>query len=590
MHIRKASILATLLLPLSAAVSVAQAPLEPAQLPSRTVFYVIWRGTPADQVRRANSLLSLWDDPGFAPVRAAMFDSFLRDLNTPKTGAKEPAAPLTKQDLEGYSALLENAFEFGYLTEAGKRTPAATPESGAPAHSWNGWFSIYDRTGKEAVLAKALLRMRAQSAADAKDPAKLSQVTVAGAPALKVEHKSGSSYWIEDGKFVIVTGEPAVAEEIIPRLHGKALGTATLAHSAAYQEAQPILGNGPIEFFLRIPDLKEVAPESTAQGLRVRPILDVLKLEAIHSLSGQVTFENARTHIQGAVLGDTAAGSLFDLVPDGAASPVSAGLTSPDTVYYNTSRINFQAVYSTVKRIAAAFFPKGQEGNVAMFEALAQTRIGRPVPEALALFTGEFGSIQNSPTLDQNKQVYFLGIHNKAETLKLLRTILAENIASERNEGDVTYLKVSLGGKNSAAGTMQYKFYNVAITPDSIIGATRSDVIKEVLAKRTPNPAWPAGAQNARTQFPHNLVGFNYVDLQHLDWSGIKEQWRQELAKAETRSAAPGSRQKPPSAGSAKIPAWFDQLDPQVLARHLHFASSASWKDEKGVHFEQWLE
>jgi hypothetical protein len=53
----------------------AQAPLEPAQMPTRTMFYVIWRGAPAGDARKANNLLALWDDPDLAPVRAAMFQN-----------------------------------------------------------------------------------------------------------------------------------------------------------------------------------------------------------------------------------------------------------------------------------------------------------------------------------------------------------------------------------------------------------------------------------------------------------------------------------------------------------------------------------
>ena len=53
----------------------AQAPIEPAQLPARTAFYIVWRGEPAGDIRKANNLFALWDDPEFAPVRAAMFDN-----------------------------------------------------------------------------------------------------------------------------------------------------------------------------------------------------------------------------------------------------------------------------------------------------------------------------------------------------------------------------------------------------------------------------------------------------------------------------------------------------------------------------------
>lgn len=589
MRIVKDLFFAALLGSLFAACSFAQAPLEPAQLSSRTVFYVIWRGAPSPQIRAANSILSLWDDPGFAVVRSGITDSVLNEANSPKPGGKTAAPPFTQQNLDDDASLLENPFEFGYMT-APKRSGSAAAPAGS-GHNWNGFFFIYNRSGKEAALDKALLRFRALDQADPKDPAQLSQTTIAGVAALKVERKSGTTYWIEDGKYALSASEPAVLEDILPRLQGKAQPGATLAQSAAYQEAQPILGNGPVEFFLRVPGLKDIPLETAhaPQGVRADAILEALKLDAVHSVCGRVAFENARTHVRGAILGDPSAGSLFDILPDGAAVPVSASLTSADTVYYNECRINFTAIYTAVKRIAVAFFPKGQEGNVAIFESLAQTRLGRPIPDALALFTGEFASIQNSPSLDAKRQVYFIGIQNKPETLKLLRTVLAENIASERNEGDVTFLKVSLGGAKSSAGSIQYNFYNVAVTADSILAASRAETLRELIAKRSAAPSWPSAAGTARAQFPRNLAGFNFVDLHRLDWATMKDDWRQEFVKAQTKGAAANPMQKP-SASPGKLPAWFDQIDPQVLVRHLHFSASASWKDERGMHFEQWLD
>jgi len=65
----------------------AQAPLEPAQMPARTMFYVIWRGTPAGDARKSNSLRALWDDPDLAPIRAAA----LRNMQS--SSAKDPSQP-----------------------------------------------------------------------------------------------------------------------------------------------------------------------------------------------------------------------------------------------------------------------------------------------------------------------------------------------------------------------------------------------------------------------------------------------------------------------------------------------------------------
>src|SRR5882724_11880726 len=135
----------------------AQAPLEPAQLPSRTVFYLIWRGAPAADVRKANSLMALWDDPDFAPVRSAMASNILSSSQE-----KSPKEKLTPEELQEYASLLENGFTLGYLSEPTRRPAANAPATrDAKPPAWNGMFFVYDRSGKEALIAKAILRMRA---------------------------------------------------------------------------------------------------------------------------------------------------------------------------------------------------------------------------------------------------------------------------------------------------------------------------------------------------------------------------------------------------------------------------------------------
>src|SRR3989442_4179207 len=106
-----------------------------------------------------------------------------------------------------------------------------------------------------------------------------------------------------------------------------------------------------------------------------------------------------------------------------------------------------------------------------MMEAGIQTRIGMRLPDALALFSGQIGSIQTAPDLDPAKQVYVLGIQKKPETLKLLRTLLSDKISSEKNEGDATFLKISTHGGESQAGTMQWGAYQLAVTPHLTLAA-----------------------------------------------------------------------------------------------------------------------
>jgi hypothetical protein len=161
----------------------AQAPLEPAQMPARTLFYVIWRGTPVGDARKSNSLLALWDDPDLAPMRAAALQ------NMQSSSAKDPSTPrLSREEIEQTSSLLENSFVLGYLRKPETKSPAAK----SAEHPFNGMFFVYDRTGKELLLAKTILRFRSQE----KEPPQVSTITVAGAPALKLARKNNDvTYW-----------------------------------------------------------------------------------------------------------------------------------------------------------------------------------------------------------------------------------------------------------------------------------------------------------------------------------------------------------------------------------------------------------
>ena len=562
----------------------AQAPLEPVQMPPRTVFYFIWRGAPSSNSAKANALLSLWGDPDFAPTRTLLLDNLLS--GSEKDNSRP--APLTREGLEQYSTLLENPFTLGYISEPEKRTDAAAAAepSKTSAHTWTGTFFVYDRTGKEALLAKAVLRLRAQE----KDVPQTSQISIGGAQVLKVERKTGITYWTETGKYAVSANERSVLEEVLSRLEEKAPAGSSLAQTAAYKEAAPLLGGGLLEFFGHVQGLKNLTSDASASGFRIQPILEALKIESVHSFCGRVTLEGTKTRVQGAVLGDAAPGTLFDIWAEGQQSPASLSLVTSGTISYNDTQINAQGVYDTAKRAFRASFPQGQQGSADLLETLAQTRLGMPLPEALALVTGEFASLQSSPALDPANQVIFLGIRKKPEILKLMRTIFGDQLTSERNEGDTTYLKISLRGGQNDAGVAQWNFYNLAVTPDAILGASRSQALRDLLAHRTLTPA-EAGfsvspqLQTARALFPEKLNGVSFFDFQKLDWQALRDRWIAEAKTAEAKAPKTGAKTSNPHGLD-----WLEQINTQVLTRHLHFASSASWKDAKGLHYDGWLE
>ena len=562
----------------------AQAPLEPAQMSPRTLFYLIWRGVPAGDVRKANSLLALWDDAEFAPVRSAMAAGMLHS-----SGEKTEQPKLTSAQLQEFAGLLENSFTIGYLSEPTAKRRIA-PAEGAPdakAAAWNGMFFVYDRRGKEELLSKAMLGLRAS----AKEVPRLSPVTIGGVQALKAESKNGASYWAEEGKYAVSASEFAVMEEILGRLSGKASGGASLAQSAAYQEAQKNLGGGLLEFFMRVPDLEQFATDSQAGNFQVRPLLDAARLDAVHSVSGRVIFEGAKTHVQGAILGDAVPGTPFDIWAGGQPGPASLAFVPVEANSYTWAQFNLQGIYDTVKRVARAAFPQAQQGNADLMDTLAQQKLGMPVPEALGLFSGEFATMQTSPSMDAAKQVYFFGMRKKPETLKLIRTVFSEQLTSERNEGDVTFLKISLGGKQSGAGDAQWNFFNLAVTPDMILGASKIETLRDVLSNRgqasdAAGLATVPQFQAGRRKFPENLNGLSYFDFQKVDWQAVKNRWSEEAKKSSAAKSLSASKDAAPSTASD----WLAQMNLQVVARHLHYSSSVSWKDAKGIHWDQWVE
>ena len=561
----------------------AQAPLEPAQMSPRTLFYLIWHGVPGAETRKANALLALWDDADFAPVRSALAAGMLN------SSADKPAqAKLTPEQVQEFAGLLENSFTLGYVSEPVRRklsNGAVSEEPRTPA--WNGMFFVYDRTGKEMVLTKAILLLRMQE----KEAPQISQVNIGGVQVLKSESKTGATYWAEHGKYAVGAGERTVMEEILGRLDGKVPAAAALAQSAAYQEAKGNLGSGLLEFFLRVPDLKNLAADSKTGAMQVGPLLEAAKLDAVHSVSGHITFEGAKTHVQGAILGNAVPGTPFDIWSAGQASPASLTFVPADAISYNSMQVNFQGIYDTVKRVARAAFPQGQQGNADLIDTIAQQKLGMPAPDAIGLLSGEFASMQMSPSMDFTKQVYFFGIRKKPETLKLMRTVFSDQITSERNEGDVTFVKISLGGKQGTAGVAQWNFFNLAVTPDMILGSSRVETLREVLANRA-HASTTAGLasvpqfQARRGQFPENLSGLSYFDFQKVDWQGVKDRWIAEAKKSSVAKTVSPSKDGVPSI----VPDWLERMNLQVVARHLHYSSSVSWKDSKGIHWDQWVE
>ncbi len=554
-----------------------QSNLDPGRLPKSTAFYLVWHGTPPVNARSANSLLALWDDADFAPVRAAMIEEIMQE----SASSQKTQTPLTREELAQYASLLDNEFVFGYIgnPNASKSGNAA---SMSPGNTWNGAFFVYDRTGKEATLAKLLLRTRMGE----KDPPKISAATIAGISAIKMERKTGTSYWMEDGKYAFTASEPAVFEQIAAWTRHAGPELAGLAQTAAYREAGDLLKGGVAEFFFHFPSIREMTGDTSASGFRLRPLLQNLKIEAVHAVAGRLSLDGARTRMEGGILGETNPGTLFDIWDEGTATPESWRFVNANTVSYHESRVNLMGIYAVIKHALQSTTGAGQKSPMDFIETAAATRLGMPLPTALGLFSGEFATLQTSATLGPGKQVYAVGIRKKPEMLKLLRAGFADRVSGERTDGDTTFFKISEGGIESSAGTASWKYYHLGVTNDLIVAASRNDSVREMLAERSSGavgpapPAWHA----ARAKFPATINGLSFLDFQKIDWSVAKARWNTEHKKSSTTARADQAAHPGALTNALK------DLDPQVFPRRLHLAAGASWKDMHGMHFDGWIE
>jgi hypothetical protein len=568
---------AVFLLCLSSAPSLfAQASIDAARFPENTVFYALWHGAPTPSVRTVNSLYALWDDPEFAPARAAMFDDFLKDAGK----SSDAKLKITREELSEYLTLLENPFSIGFVSEPPKSI--ATTRLIDDKHKWNGIFFIYDRTGKETLLAKAMLRVRAAE----KNPPTISPVMIAGIPAVKEERKDATSYWLESGKYLISSGEPSVIEQILARMKNGAVPAASLANSAAFKEANSVLGGGIFEAFLDISGVNKLAADSSGPGgFRAGPILDAMKISALHSVAGRVVLEGSKTRMQVAFLGDASAETIFDIWDAGQAKPASLSYVTPDAVSYRETQLNLPGIYAMGMRVAKSFAQKGED-RTAMLEAVASAKLGMPVADALNSFTGELGYLQNDSSFDFSKNTYFIGVRNRENSLKVIRHVFLDEISSDVDEGGVTFLKLSSSGKQAAQNASNA--IHLAVTSDMILVANQRSALNPALVQHATSAKAtlldPFMAERAK--LPPTINSLSLLDFQKFDWQSLRN--LPYSGTTDKKSAMKSTT--PDKTVPAKPKSFVDEIDPKVFARHLHFSSGYSWKDASGIHFDGWID
>jgi len=123
-----------------------------------------------------------------------------------------------------------------------------------------------------------------------------------------------------------------------------------------------------------------------------------------------------------------------------------------------------------------------------------------------------------------------------------------------------------------------------------ILGATRIETLREVLAGRA-HASTMAGLasvpqfQAGRAQFPE-ISAPRLFRLSESRLAGSEGSLDAGCEKERNGQNVSTSKEAVPSAA----PDWLGQMNLQVVSRHLHYSSSVSWKDAKGIHWDQWVE
>jgi hypothetical protein len=139
-------------------------------------------------------------------------------------------------------------------------------------------------------------------------------------------------------------------------------GPAGLSETETYREASKLLKGGVLNFFFHLPSIGEMAGETSAAGFRLRPLLQNVRMDAVHLIAGNVSLSGARTRTQIAVLGDTEPGTPFDIWTDGSGESAAGAFVDSNTISYQEGKIDLLGVFGLVKRALQSTAAAGQQG------------------------------------------------------------------------------------------------------------------------------------------------------------------------------------------------------------------------------------
>ena len=581
-HFRVASIF--LLLALSTSSLFAQAPTASLldRLPADTVFFAHWHGmNVVTSAEKTNHLVQLCEDPQFTLVR----DALIRNLrsNMAKNGTENPDA-----ELADVLSILDNSAVAGFvLNPAAPKVPdrpiSDTPTADTPVPPV-GFFLVYDATGKTALVKK----LRAEVRASGKEVPTVMTYDFKGTTVEARTTGTDVSYTALTPKYYFLSDQKSVIEDMIVRFGTNARPVTSVTQIPEYQAVRSfVTPNTVIDFFSRVPDLaKSLSPEQLAKP-SVKFAAN-LHLDKIHVFGGSVSFEGAATRIRGALLGDAAPGTLFEVAGTSDASFTTLPIVSPGPMF-SISRFNLSAAYQLFRAAATPSLSPQQAANIEMYEKMAQGFLGMSLPDAFQLFTGEFASESYFAEDGSGLKTYAIAIQKPQDVLRIFRAVGSAVINGTDTAGDTTYLDLGFPATDPVTGEKRSDPYYVAVAPTMLLAAPSKAAVREAVARLNAKPGANSAASvlansdysHMRSLLPEKLSGLSAFDFAHIPWDKVLAHY----AKQAAEDAA-----KNPGAPNSPATDWLKSAKPEVITHHLNFGISGWWKDSSGVYFDSYVQ
>jgi hypothetical protein len=325
----------------------------------------------------------------------------------------------------------------------------------------------------------------------------------------------------------------------------------------------------------------------------VAKFAQAVHLDRVHALCGSLSFAADATRLRFATLGDTSAGSLFDIVP--ASTPTFESLPlARDGASFAAWRFDFPAIYQIFRGPFVDSLPQQKAGSVKGFDMLGQAMLGMPLPDILALLGSEVATVSSAPGDATYTDLVAISIRKPEVVLSLLRKGLGPTIRDTTTESGATVLELGTNSVDPATKAPRLQLSYVAVTPQLLIYSQRKAILLDAVGRASHGSisnaeslAGNADFQRARGRLPKDLTGFTYAQMS-------KQTWEREFAVM-LRAVAGASAGKGPAAGGGSAANaggddWLRGVNLAVFSRYLHSYASGWWKAADGVYFDSYLQ